>query len=44
MLTGIYDIYEPPGKNEKNTFNVEITDDMTPNDVLKQVQKIIAGL
>ena len=42
MLTGIYDMYELPGKNEKNTFNVDITDEMSPNDVVKKVQNILA--
>ena len=41
ILTGLYDIYELPGKNEKNTFNVDITEDMTPNDVVKKVQDIL---
>ena len=42
MLTGIYDMYEFPGENEKNTYNVDITDEMSPNDVLKKVQNILA--
>ena len=41
ILTGLYDIYELPGENEKNTFNVDITEDMTPNDVVKKVQDIL---
>ena len=41
VLTGIFDIYEPPGENERNTYNVKITDEMTQDDVLKQVQKIL---
>jgi hypothetical protein len=40
-LTGIFDIYEPPGENERNTYNVEITDEMTQDDVLKKVQNIL---
>ena len=44
MLTSLFDIYEPPGENERNTYNVEITDEMTPNDVLEKVQKILADI
>ena len=44
FLTGIFDIYEPPGENEKNTYNVEITEDMTQNDVLKKVQNILVEI
>ena len=44
ILTGIFDIYEPPGENERNTYNVEITDEMTPNDVLEKVQKILVEI
>ena len=43
-MTGIFDIYEPPGENERNTYNVEITDEMTPNDVLEKVQKILTDI
>ena len=41
ILTSIFDMYEPPGENERNTYNVEITDEMTQDDVLKKVQKIL---
>ena len=44
MLTSLFDIYEPPGENERNTYNVEITDEMTPNDVLEKVQKILTEI
>ena len=44
ILTGFFDIYEPPGENERNTYNVEITDEMTPNDVLEKVQKILTEI
>ena len=42
MLTGMYDIYDLPGDNEKNTFNIDITEEMAPVDVVKKVQKIIS--
>merc|ERR1719491_2923384 len=44
ILTGIFDIYEPPGENETNTYNVEITDEMKQDDVLKKVQHILTDL
>ena len=41
MMSNIYDLYELPGEGEENTFNVEITDELTPNDVLQKVMEII---
>ena len=43
-LTGIFDMYELPGENERNTYNVDITEEMTPNDVVEKVQKILQNL
>ena len=42
MLTQMFEIYEGPGEGEKNTFNVDITIDMTPNDVKEKVLEILA--
>ena len=33
--------YEGPAEDEKNTFNVEITEDMTPKDVMSKVLEIL---
>ena len=41
ILTGLFDLYDLPREGEKNTFNVDITDDMVPNDVVKKVQEIL---
>ena len=41
ILTGLFDLYDLPREGEKNTFNVDITDDMVPNDVVKKVQDIL---
>ena len=43
-LTGIFDMYELPGENERNTYNVDINEQMTPNDVVEKVQKILQNL
>ena len=40
-LMMIYDKYEPAGKDEPNSFNVEIEENMTPIDVMKAVLEII---
>ena len=33
--------YEGPAEGEKNTFNVEITENMTPKDVMSKVLEIL---
>ena len=43
-LSGIFDLYECPGENERNTYNVDITEEMTPNDVVEKIQKILQNL
>merc|ERR1712020_143840 len=40
-LTGYYKLYELPGKNEPNTFNVDITDGLTPKDVMDKVLELL---
>ena len=41
VLSNIHELYELPGENEPNTFNVDITDDMKPQDVMKKVLDIL---
>ena len=41
MLSGIHKLYELPEENEPNTFNVDITDNMKPQDVMKKVLDIL---
>ena len=41
ILTLAFDLYDKPGDNEENTYNVDITEDMTPKDVFDQVLEII---
>ena len=38
----IESFYEPKGLEENNTFDVIITNDMTPNDVNKKIKEIVA--
>ena len=40
MFNAIFKFYEGPGDGEKNTYNVDISEDMTPNDVMNQVLEI----
>ena len=43
-MAGIFDsmtkMYEPAGKDEKNAFDVHITEEMTPDDVAQKVLDI----
>ena len=41
VLSNIHELYELPGENEPNTFNVDITDNMKPQDVMKKVLDIL---
>ena len=36
----LHALYELPGDNEPNTFNVDITDEMSPKDVMDKVLEI----
>ena len=40
-MSGIHKLYELPGENEPNTFNVDITDSMNREDVLNKVLDIL---
>ena len=37
----LYDLYELPGENECNTYNIEINDEMTRDEVVKSVEDIL---
>ena len=41
MMSGIHKLYELPGENEPNTFNVDITESMNRKDVLNKVLDIL---
>jgi len=41
FLTNIYDFYELPGENECNTYNLDITDEMTRDEIVKSVEEIL---
>ena len=38
----IFALYEGPGENEQNTFNIDITDEMTPEDVQAKVLEVLS--
>ena len=44
MLTKIFDLYEPAGEDEEGAYNVTITEDMTPQDVLREVLAVTAKI
>ena len=41
MLLKVADMCEPAGSDEKNAYNVYITEDMTPDDVVQEITSII---
>ena len=41
FLTAMYDEYELPGEGEQNCYNVDITDAMTPKDVMEKVFEVL---
>ena len=41
LLTGMYDLYELPGEGELNTYNVDITEEMSQMDVMNEVLTIL---
>ena len=41
MMAQMFDLYEKPGEGEKNTYNVDITEGMTPKDVLDKVLEVV---
>ena len=41
MFIKFTEIFEGPGDGEENTYNVDITENMTPNDVMNQVLEIL---
>jgi hypothetical protein len=40
-MSSIHKLYELPGENELNTFNVDITENMNRTDVLNKVLDIL---
>ena len=41
MMVKFFDLYEPAGTDEKNAYNIDITEDMSVEDVLQEVLKIV---
>ena len=41
MMIKMADMCEPAGADEKNAYNVYITEDMTPNDVVQEIISIV---
>ena len=41
MLSKMCKLYEGPGDGEKNTYNVDITEDMDRKDVLNKVMEVL---
>ena len=43
-LKKMYSLYEPAGEGERHSYNVTISEDTTPGDVVKEVLEIIAKI
>ena len=43
VMNQVFELYEKPGADEKNTYNVDITEDMTTKDVMEKVLEILDG-
>ena len=41
FAAGIFEFYEKPGDGEKGTFNLDIDEDMTKEDVMNKVLEIV---
>ena len=41
MFEKIFQFYEGPGEGEKNTYNINVAEGMTPDDVMNEVLKIL---
>ena len=44
LLVKMYALYEPAGDDEANAYNVTITEDMSPDDVIGKVLEITQKL
>ena len=44
LMEKFYDLYEPAGEDEKNAYNIDITEDMSVEDVIKKVLKIVENI
>ena len=41
LMSKMHELYEPAGDDEKNTFNVTVAENMSPSDVMREVEKIL---
>ena len=45
MVPKVFDIYEPAGEDEEGAYNINnVTEDMTPDDVLQKVLEVIGSI
>ena len=43
-LSKMFDLFEPAGEDEEGAHNVTVTEDMSPDDVLKRVVEVISKI
>ena len=41
LLNKFYEFFEGPGDGEKNTYNIDIDENMTPKDVMNKVLELL---
>ena len=44
FLTDLYDLFELPGENEWNTYNLDISEEMTKDDVVRGIEQILKDI
>ena len=44
MMRKVFNIYEPAGKHEENAYNIDITADMTIDDVMNKILKVLGKI
>ena len=44
ILAKMHDLYEPAGDDEEGVHNLTVTEEMTPDDVLKKAIELIAAI
>ena len=44
LMEKFYDLYEPADEDEKNAYNIDITEDMSVEDVIEKVLKTVENI
>ena len=44
MMRKVFNIHEPAGKHEENAYNIDITADMTVDDVMNEILNVLGKI